>query len=1575
MSQNEQAYNHSEDNINFAYINSIDIFIDKSIDTLNDLIKGEIKINQIDKLISGLHSKLDYTDLNVVLTDEKTIKVIKDTISKYFYLYCLLRLAFINNIDEIRDLLIKQEKIGKFVLDTNNIYLVIYYATMIIDINLIIKNMNDLTKVPDIQKKTNALNFLNNLGQDFVTEIFIKNNKSYKHNVLKTIIFREIYKTTDMPNIIKLIELEELSKAEFTYIDIVDSLIDEIDYDTIEKLFSSKDTRKDMAEYMYEMLVDYETKFDTQTVSQEQKINELFNNNILIPITDEFLRYHKDSERYEKNVGTQKIDPRERTSKKDNTKIRYIVTKINKLIDYHNIKKKGDKNSIEELNKLLYPSLIYRKVVIINELEELSIINKIINQGKHAMENNEFYSDLISFRSYPYINFKDVNKYGFQFKFDNTKLALRYCNFEYKDAEKFPMQYKNYIQTRVAPKDNYVNIVGVAINPVHLDDPLRKKETATCIKLSGTTDISNGKNGYMNTLKVIKNLVNNDVGYQMMPYWIFNKNNDKIKMKTYENLSQMNSEEYFKFLISKIYDELISVTYERIINKINQNLDLTLFGTKEIINSIQNSLITIYNSNYYNDVLSYIYYRKFSLSNLPLYDKNENKIPGLNSKLIKIPTYKETEKKEATILIKKQEFLTGVAEEEIDELIESSLCQHQITWNLINIYKKKDPNKFNQALFEFIKKYVTENKDKEYICTSCYQYVDVKKYMHDSFTSSINNVALSVPLEANLENVPEYEKYSKAIKNMDKIVEKMAYISGVQLYLGNNPTNKYRRQDIIKYTIDLILLQNLNYDTSNINMRKERLESSYKLYGVNKDLSNYFIFDMDNNLFTYSSKDTDKYKRYKNNNILGYIVFLILCELNFGQIIQLNYDKLVNFTIFDKFAISLFDGLQIRINNGNDVRNLSNYKLLCYIIYYFSGMIIKFNYWYTDNQKLDSKGNMINPLLQKMIIHTVVDLINSILEINTRKNKNYIYEYIATKFFNKLNNIYSNNVSKDIIERLSSINDKKIEVVNNKIRIKSKDQSLILSLEKQHEISSFGYNVKQALPGKYFINSYTKDEKILDILGIKGLEQITMKQYKNTLEKIYKIFNEDGSKRGTILSNVSNLDIKILEKHANSVIKVEIHRNKESNKLIEIKLKAIEKEYLENVEYQENLKKSFNKDLFVVIDTVISEMENVIGKNININNANIYLNKTVYIINHDHLGNTRNEPIIFTDHENKLEFKKDEPYFKTDVYYFIDKARNITNYYDAFNLYFLGYKEMNKDYIQVKNSNKYLKINHSIKTKLSLLGHSKINYEVSPEIKDNKYKLFDFTSNVIRNRVHNLKNIIKEFQTIIYQIKNKYSGYGINPLVKQYIDKFKSLVYYNSEGDRIFENWKYVVDSIFMNNLKSNINIELTTKSLSDKSNVFYLNANKIIKFNNNDNLLIYYLCQQIQEFININKDQYNQTKLVYLISSIINSLFDQYNLAETIFMNNEVRKFNILLTNISYTDKDVDTLDITNLTEGGEDVDESKLTDEQKQKLEDENEDNKETDEGMDLDLDMDMDTADDSDEGTEMIQSEGRD
>jgi hypothetical protein len=197
-------------------------------------------------------------------------------------------------------------------------------------------------------------------------------------------------------------------------------------------------------------------------------------------------------------------------------------------------------------------------------------------------------------------------------------------------------------------------------------------------------------------------------------------------------------------------------------------------------------------------------------------------------------------------------------------------------------------------------------------------------------------------------------------------------------------------------------------------------------------------------------------------------------------------------------------------------------------------------------------------------------------------------------------------------------------------------------------------------------------------------------------------------------------------------------------------------------------------------------------------------------------------------------------------------------------------------------------------------------------------------------------------------------------IIKQYIDKFKTLNYYNDNGERIFEDWNTIISSVYFISLKSNVNIDVTSD---------ILNVNKLIKLNNNDNLLLYYLCQQIEEFITINSDPYNQSKLVYLLSSIINQLFDQHNINETIYMNNEVKKFNMLLTNITLYEQEIDLIDIE------EEIDTEKLTDEQKEKINNEIDDLNEASEGMDIDLDNDMDITDDTDDHMEMIQAEGRD
>jgi hypothetical protein len=89
----------------------------------------------------------------------------------------------------------------------------------------------------------------------------------------------------------------------------------------------------------------------------------------------------------------------------------------------------------------------------------------------------------------------------------------------------------------------------------------------------------------------------------------------------------------------------------------------------------------------------------------------------------------------------------------------------------------------------------------------------------------------------------------------------------------------------------------------------------------------------------------------------------------------------------------------------------------------------------------------------------------------------------------------------------------------------------------------------------------------------------------------------------------------------------------------------------------------------------------------------------------------------------------------------------------------------------------------------------------------------------------------------------------------------------------------------------------------------------------------------------------------------------------ETIHMNNEVKKFDLLITNISINELDAEIIDLDDQPV----YDEDKLTDEQKEKLENDIDDIKEAGEGMDMDLEL--DEMDDTDDGMEMIQAEGRD
>jgi hypothetical protein len=106
-------------------------------------------------------------------------------------------------------------------------------------------------------------------------------------------------------------------------------------------------------------------------------------------------------------------------------------------------------------------------------------------------------------------------------------------------------------------------------------------------------------------------------------------------------------------------------------------------------------------SNTYAEIMKLIYYIK-SQSKIDIYDKNEDMIPGIDSEIIKLPRILLEKIDIHIIKISKNEFLTDIIDD--TDLYEGYLCQHTISWNNLLRYKKTNPNKFNQELYNFIKK-------------------------------------------------------------------------------------------------------------------------------------------------------------------------------------------------------------------------------------------------------------------------------------------------------------------------------------------------------------------------------------------------------------------------------------------------------------------------------------------------------------------------------------------------------------------------------------------------------------------------------------------------------------------------------------------------------------------------------------------------------------------------------------------------------------------------------------------------------------------------------------------------------
>lgn len=292
---------------------------------------------------------------------------------------------------------------------------------------------------------------------------------------------------------------------------------------------------------------------------------------------------------------------------------------------------------------------------------------------------------------------------------------------------------------------------------------------------------------------------------------------------------------------------------------------------------------------------------------------------------------------------------------------------------------------------------------------------------------------MSFTLETQLKDLQEYEKYNIIISQLDKNIEKIASSVHLPVYIGNIPQIKLRRQEIIKNIIDFI---NIQYKTLRIIDsidRKKRLDKVVNLYGLNKDYTQFFIFELQNDIFLYSSKETDKFKRNKKNNIFIYAIMFLINEISLNQVMFFIKDKYINIEIFKKNYKSLFNNLFIYVNNSKELKPIYDYPLLCYILYIFAGVLIRYNLWYHPDNTVSLKNNTsikgFDLKIYSSIIHTYIDLLNSILEVNTFKEKSYLYEIYATKFYIQLNKVFSCNKILSNINITNIVEKKKIKIL------------------------------------------------------------------------------------------------------------------------------------------------------------------------------------------------------------------------------------------------------------------------------------------------------------------------------------------------------------------------------------------------------------------------------------------------------------------------------------------------------------------------------------------------------------------
>jgi hypothetical protein len=1427
------------------YLNRIDDLIDKVIDDFYTIVilknKNFRKIlneenfikhqSQINDMINNYIKEIPEDSYNEITKKKDSIDDIFDTLKRYCITYMFLTIGahykgktdiFINNIIEFSKNQSQYTlRINNFFNSESNAELIKYYY-MIVNILKLFERPE--IRFEQIRKEPYAketVNFLKKLGSEYI-DTYLRNKKYTKgdtiNNIIRTLIILLIYREKDKKKLYNIIEQVEKTEGEYIFIDVVESITDQINFMTIESLLSKEDAMAGVAHELWNYMQSVKEEEYIEQLSNDDKINILINSGIVIPILDDFLLYHKDSERYDR------ITDDKGKKKKEDTKIRYIIGKIDSTAELYSDSAKKNEKLKDNIMKNFASHMHNKKAIFRNDVEEIKIINKFINQGKRSQENDDYFNDLLHYRRYSFVNFKDFDKYGFSHSFNKTVTAVRAVNFNKKgDFRQINSNHK--FQRRVGSNGSIGNIVGLMIPP--------NTKSIQCLKISDAIDIRSkgSKNGYYPFFKKLVNNTIKQTDNNKAYYWLFDLKTDSIK-STKSEAATSSSQDISKSLVAGIYDGMINQIYHEIINIIDMVPNITPHMAEKIIKYMEKNILKVpLDTKIKSSIKSHLYKRYPTDPNNTHIEEYDDTLYGIEGDIFELPEYTDNKlitTNKVTIDLSEVEVTGKVIDVETVE----GVCQHNITWDEISLVKRIDQSKYMKNMYDFIQQYVVEDTTGAYVCKSCGYYLDITRYITDGKfdDSSQKFVTFSMPMEVDIAALPEYRKLDFTIKLMDKNIDKICSSVGIPYFVGSNITTKWRRQGIIKNTIDMVRANN-SILTKIFKARNEKKET---LYGVSKNLSSLFVFEMENAIYIRSSKDKDQeqFKMIKRNNIVTYIMIFLIMELNESQISFFAIDKksMCDIRIFDKVYSSLFKGLRIKKNNANETVPITNYKILCYVIYMLSCRIAKHRMWYSSQSVQKNIVKMI-PIIQRFIVHTFVDILNSILENSFKPNVSYIFEIFRVRFYSKLSDLFINddyydvllNLSKEqyaIAKRRGVVDPSKVSIVppfkfmkpvwrtvlprRHFLRYKIYDPVILNGVTNlshcpsgdYHEwkIGTFANNKSKkriVKKGDNFICTICSanmaklqydealSKKIVEKFKIKSLNRLALKfclvdgqphEYMYNSEKEKNICGKcKNSDTHEYIKEELKIVAKLLDMEKKERRENQIAKNKSYEELDKKNTSYIESVVEKNLKSLESVSVSETKNKFKYIDNFVAELQEIVGDEIK-GKFPIHLIDNTYIIDHDHYGHKLSgNPIIIKESDKKINVKVNHSHYKTDVIYYTDYSTGkVDVFYDTVSRRLLGYKESSKDYVDLERSDKKIRINYSTSNKLKLMGYTAqyINiYDSYPELAkkydgksiNERQPLYrKIISNICRERMERLKKIMLDFQRIINRIVNKY---------------------------------------------------------------------------------------------------------------------------------------------------------------------------------------------------------------------------